>query len=163
MYSWGSFGGYLVGKQWNCNIFFPRSSLIWEGMLFERAGNKTHAQRNKKKKGGSEVERQEWQWLQRKEINVTNILDENTTELKGLFFICRMSVSLGFSALWTLLQHDVRHLSPAPQCVCHCAGHRPLRLHAQPHLLLLPVQVGGGRLAAGRTMPLIMPNTTARG
>ena len=57
-----------------------------------------------------------------------------------------MPVWFGFSTLWTLLQHDVWHLSPSAQCVCHCAGHRPLRLHAQPHLLLLPIQVGRGSL-----------------
>lgn len=54
----------------------------------------------------------------------------------------RMPMWFGFSALWTLLQHDVWHLSPPAQCVRHCAGHRPLCLHAQPHLLLLPFQVG---------------------
>lgn len=66
----------------------------------------------------------------------------------------RMPVWSGLSVLWTLLQHDVWHLSPPAQCVRHCAGHRPLRLHAQPHLLLLPFQVGrasgGGVGGVGR-------------
>lgn len=53
-----------------------------------------------------------------------------------------MPVRFTFLALWTLLQHDVWHLSTSAQCVCHCAGHRPLCVHAQPHLLLLPFQVG---------------------